>query len=203
MTEEAPQPIPPPAVVSNETPTPVEAASAPIPFNIGEEFGTARKNLPPLKIVLIPVAILAVIAGIVAFVQKPRQKAIGAIESITSAEVPNQDLLMVGLEISIDNQGAKPFLPREVKADIETEKGNFNDQAASAVDVPRYVQAFPALAGAGTPPLQLENPVQPGAKTKGMVIVTFPISADDFAKRKSLRVTITDPNQQVPLILTK
>ena len=45
--------------------------------------------------------------------------------------------------------------------------------------------------------------LRPGGETKGMVIVTFPVTADVFAKRKLLRVTITGPDQLVPLVLTK
>ena len=206
MPDEAPQSIPP-ATVSDSTATPATPPELPkqppIPFDIGEEFGTASKNLPPVKIILIAVAAVAIIGAVVSFVQKPRQKATGAIENVVAAEVPNQNLLMVGIEISIHNQGDKPFLPREIKADLETDAGSFTDQAASAVDFPRYVQAFPALAGDGAGPLQFESAVRPGGETKGMVIVTFPVTADVFAKRKSLRVTITGPDQLVPLVLTK
>ena len=206
MPDDAPQSIPP-ATVSDSTATPATSPEPPkqppIPFDIGEEFGTAKKNLPPLKIILVAVAAVAIIGAVVSFVQKPRQKATGAIENVVSAEVPNQNLLMVGVEISIHNQGDKLFLPREIKADLETDSGSFTDQAASAVDFPRYVQAFPALAGDGVGPLQFEKAVQPGGETKGMIIVTFPVTADVLAKRKLLRVTITGPDQLVPLVLTK
>jgi hypothetical protein len=114
MLDDAPQSIPP-ATVSDPTATPATPPEAPkqapIPFNIGEEFGTASKNLPPLKIILIAVAAVAIIGAVISFVQKPRQKATGAIENVVSAEVPNQNLLMVGVEISIHNQGDKLFLP--------------------------------------------------------------------------------------------
>jgi hypothetical protein len=170
-------------------------------FDIGEEFGTAKKNLPPVKIVLSAVVAVAIVAAIVSFVQKPRQKATGAIENVVSTEV--QNMIMAGLEISIQNHGEKPFLPREVKAELETDSGSFSDGAASAIDFPRYVQAFPVLAGDGAGPLQFETAVPPGGQTKGMILVTFPVTADVFAKRKLLRVTISGPGQLVPLIITK
>jgi hypothetical protein len=201
MPEDASQPSTP--SVSDPAPQPTASAQPPIPFDIGEEFGTANKNLPPLRIVGIVVVVIAVIAAIVAFVQKPRQKATGAIENVLSAEIPNQNMLMVSIELSIHNAGAKPFVPREVKAELETDQGTLSDQAASAADFPRYVQAFPALAGDGTGPLQFQSPVPPGGQTKGMIIVTFPIATDAFASRKLLRLTISDPDQQVPLVLTK
>jgi hypothetical protein len=172
-------------------------------FNIGEEFGTAKKNLPSLKIVLISVAVIAIIAAIVSLVQKPRQKATGAIGDVSTADVPGQNLLMVGIALSIQNPGEKPLLPRDVSAEVATDSGSFTDQAASLVDVPRYLQAFPALAVDNLAPLQLENAIPPGGHAQGLIIVSFPVTADVFTKRKSLKITITDPNQAVPLVLTK
>src|ERR1019366_4653289 len=110
MPDDAPQSIPP-ATVSDSTATPATSPEPPkqppIPFDIGEEFGTAKKNLPPLKIILVAVAAVAIIGAVVSFVQKPRQKATGAIQNVVPAEVPNQNLLMVGIEISIHNQSDK------------------------------------------------------------------------------------------------
>jgi hypothetical protein len=40
-------------------------------FEIGEEFGTAKKNLPPARIVLIGVAVVIVAWAILAFMQRP------------------------------------------------------------------------------------------------------------------------------------
>jgi hypothetical protein len=202
MPEENPQ-LPSAPEVSVDLPPALAPPHSPIAFDIGEEIGTANKNLPPKKIVGIVVGVIAIIAGIVAFVQKPRQKATGVIANVLSAEVPDQNITMVAVEVSVNNQGAKPFVPREVKVEIQTDKGNFTDQAASAVDVPRYLQAFPALSGDGTPPLQFENPIPAGAQTKGVIVVTFPVTADELAHRKQLQVTLTGPDQLVPLILTK
>ena len=136
---------PPILPTTQDSPPPAEP-STPIPFDIGEEFGTAKKNLPSLKIVGIVVAIIAIIAAIVGFVQKPRQKATGTVDNVVSVEIPNQNQLMVGIEISIHNRGEKPFLPREVKAELESDNGSFTDQAASGVDFPQVRPGLPALA---------------------------------------------------------
>ena len=192
MPEDTPQTPAEPVTITN-LPASLEPPNSPIAFDIGEEFGTARKNLPPMKIVGIVVAVIAIVAAIVALMQKPRQKATGAIENVLRAEIPNQNMMMVAIKLSIHNHGKRRFLPREVKTELETDNGSFTDQAASAVDVPRYVQAFPALVGDGTAPLQFETAIAPGGQTKGMIIVTFPVSADVFANRKLIRVTLTGP----------
>ena len=43
----------------------------------------------------------------------------------------------------------------------------------------------------------------PGGQIKGTIIVSFPITPDAFASRKSLKVTIQPYDQPVPLVLVK
>ncbi len=172
-------------------------------FNIGEEFGTAKKNLPPVKIVLIGAAIIAVVAGVIAFVQRPQSAATGSIDDVVSVEVPNQNLTMVAINVSFQNNGQKPYQIRTIKADLETATGNFSNDAASPADFDRYFQAFPALKQHAITPLEREAKIDPGGHTQGTIIVAFPVTPDAFASRKSLKVTIQPYFQPVPLVLTK
>jgi hypothetical protein len=75
----SPRPVPPSALARSESGT---------PFHIGEEFGTAKKNLPSLKIVGIAVAVIAVIAALFSFVQRPDSATTGSIDDV----VPDQNL---------------------------------------------------------------------------------------------------------------
>ena len=176
---------------------------APIPFNIGEEFGTARKNLPPAKIVLICVGALAVIATVVALVQKPRQTATGSIDNIVTVDLPGQNQVMVAIGLSIHNGDKNRFVVQQIKADFEDSTKSYSDEAASAVDVERYFEAFPALKEHAFDPLKRETRIEPGGDVKGTIIVSFPVTADAFASRKSLTVTISPAEQPIPLVLTK
>src|SRR5579864_7263107 len=122
--------------MSDETPAPPavnipESSSAqpPMKFEIGEEFGTAKKNLPPTKILVIGVVILAVIAGIVALLQRPKSSAAGSIDQMVSVEIPNQGSVMVALNVSFRSNGSKPFWIHTIKADLETATGSFSDTA--------------------------------------------------------------------------
>jgi hypothetical protein len=59
------------------------SSSAPVAgpaFHIGEEFGTAKKSLPPVKIVLIGVALIAVVALIASLTQRPHSATAGSID---------------------------------------------------------------------------------------------------------------------------
>ena len=193
-----------------DTPSPPSAppgAPAPaqpgIPFHIGEEFGTAKRNLPPVKIVLIGAAIIALIAGVIAFVQRPQSAATGSIDDVVSVEVPNQNLTMVAINVSLQNNGKKPYLIRTIKSDLDSGSGTFSEDAASPADFDRYFQAFPTLKQHALNPLEREAQIEPGGRTQGTIIVAFPVTPDAFINRKSLKVIIQPYYQPVPLVLAK
>ena len=183
--------------------TPAPGPEPPTKFEIGEEFGTAKRNLPPAKIVLIGVGLLAVVAAIVALLQRPTSSATGSIDQMVSVEIPNQGSVMVALNVSFINNGAKPFWIHTINADLETAGGTFSDIAASPVDFDRYYQAFPALKQYAITPLQTEAKINPGAQIQGTVIFSFPVTPDAFANRKILKISIQPYDQPAPLVLTK
>ena len=189
---------------STPPPSPAATPTQPRPdFRIGEEFGTATKNLPPLKIVGIGVGIIAVVWAIAAFLQRPRPSATGAIDEVVSVEIPNQHAVMVAINVSLQNNGAKPFWIQTIKADLQTTDSNYSSDAASVVDLDRYYGAFPALKQYAGTPLQREGKVDVGSQAKGTIVVSFPVTPEAFAGRKLLKVTIQPYDQAVPLVLTK
>lgn len=189
-----PEPLPEPSP---------EPPRAPIPFDIAEEFGTAKKNLPPAKIVIIGVVALAIVAGIFALLQRPKTTGAGKIDNIVSVEIPNQKSVMVAVSVSFQNNGQKPFWIHNMEATLQTDSGPLKDNAASAADFERYFQAFPALEEHALPPLKLEDKIEPGGSTKGTIIVSFPVTQEDFNKAKSFEVAIWPYDQAVPLVLSK
>jgi hypothetical protein len=192
-------PTPPPA-------GPAPTASGPAPssgmkFDIGEEFGTAKRNLPPAKIVLIGIAVVLVVGAIVVFTQS-RPTSAGSIDDVVGVEVPNQGTVLTAINVTVRNAGKKPMWIHSMKAMLKTESGEFPDDAASPVDFERYFQAFPALKQHAIEPLKVETKIQPGGEVKGTIMVGFPVTQDGFDKRKALSVTI-QPYDQRPLVLTK
>lgn len=186
-----------------QPPTPSSEMPPPTAFNIGEEYGTAKKNLPPIKIVLIPIAIIAVIAAIFAFVQRPKSFATGSIGDIVSVEVPDQSTVMVAINVSVQNHGKTIYRIKSIQAALDASTGQFTDDAASAVDFDRYFEALPALKAHAMTPLIPEAKIDPGGEASGTAIFSFPVTADAFANRKSLTVTIQPYDQAVPLVLKK
>ena len=184
--------------------TPVPGPPAPqTPFDISEEFGTANKNLPPWKVLAI--AIVAVIIGFFLYSLTARSKssASGSMGDISVVEIPNQNSVMVAINISMKNNGEKPYWIHTIQAALETPRGKFTDTPASAADFDRYFQAFPDLKQHALAPLKPETKLLPGGETAGTIVVSFPVKPDEFATRKSLSVTIQPYDQPVPLVVSK
>lgn len=195
MTDETPSALPPPPASPPAKPR--------TDFRIGEEFGTAKKNLPPVKIIGIGIALIGAAWAIAAFVQRPRSTATGTIDEVVAVEIPNQHSVIVAINVAFQNNGAKPFWIQTIKVEVQTTDNTFSSDAASTVDLDRYYQAFPALKQYAGTPLQREGTVDVGSQAKGTIVVSFPVTSEVFATRKLLRVTIHPYGQPVPLVLTK
>jgi hypothetical protein len=192
-----------PSVPSTPPSTPATPPESGTSFDISEEYGTAAKNLPPAKVVAIGIGLIVVIALVIGFAQRAKVSASGSIDDVTSVEMPNQNSVMVALAISMQNHGKKRFYIHDIQSELETGSGKFTDEAASGVDFERYFQALPALKEHALAPLKPETMIEPGGETKGTIIVSFPVTAAEFANRKSIKVTIRPYDQPVPLVLTK
>jgi hypothetical protein len=171
-------------------------------FHIGEEFGTGRRNLPPAGIVLICLAVVALIVGIFAFKGRPKPQGAGSIDFVAAAEVPSQNMIMAAITFTLRNTTDKPLWIHTLKARLTTsDDKTFDDDAASAVDLDRYFQAFPALKESSAPPLSPETKLLAGVEQKGTIIVSFKVTKEAFDQRKSLTVTIQPYDQVLPVVL--
>ncbi len=185
-------------------PPPGPPPKAPSDFQIGEEFGTARRTLPPAGIVLLCIVAVAVILGVLAYFYRPKPQAAGSIDFITAAEVPGQNSTMVAVTLTLRNNGERSLWIHTLKAQLTDADGKtFEDEAASAVDFDRYFQAFPTLKEQSQPALSPETKLPPGTEQRGTIIVSFPMTKDAFDKRKSVTVTVQPYDRQLPVVLTK
>ncbi|HXW92740.1 MAG TPA: hypothetical protein VEK33_19485 [Terriglobales bacterium] len=196
MPEESPRP----SAANAQAAKPSESITS---FRIGEEFGTAKKNLPPTRIVLIGVGIVVVVGAVLAFLQRPQSSATGSIDQMASVEIPNQGSVMAAINVSFRNNGVKPFWIHTIHAELDTANGTFSDDAASPADFDRYYQAFPALKQYAIQPLEREAKIDPGGQIQGTIVVSFPVTPEAFAGRKGLKVIIQPYDQPAPLVLTK
>ena len=186
------------------TPPIVPPSEPPTDFQIGEEFGTAKRNLPPASIVAICVAGVAVILGIFAFVQRAKPQGGGSIDSIMAAEVPNQNMVLSAVTVTLRNTGEKPLWIHSLKARLTTADGKtYDDDAVSGVELDRYAQSFPVLKQNAQAPLLPETKILPGKEHRGTVVVSFPVNQQAFDQRKSLAISIQPYDQVMPVVLTK
>ncbi len=206
-----PQPVPNPAAAPTSAPPSIAPAAAPTPaprfepptdFHIGDEFGTAKRNLPPAGIVLICIAVVAIVVAIVSFQERAKPQGAGSIDFFSAAEVPGQKTLLVAVTLTLHNSANNSLWIHTLKAQLTGADGHtYEDEAASAVDLDRYFQAFPALKESSEPPLPPETKLLPGATQRGTIMFSFPLTKEAFDQRKSLAITIQPYDQPLPITL--
>ena len=194
-----------PVVKKAEQPRP-DAGHMPM----SEEFDSARWSLPPVVPVLIAAAVLALLLGTYLVSSKKPPTSSGSairvvalplhIESKGSIapgangtldqNVEKSDSLVVNMSLDVKNAIGKPMYIKGIQAKLVTDKGEFNDDAAPASDYERILQAYPQLAIPDSKPFQAESSIAANVDQRGLAIFSFPVSRDDWDKRKSLRASI-------------
>jgi hypothetical protein len=203
----SPTPTPPPvpetpSTASESTEAQQTQSNQQTEFDIGEEYGTARKNLPPAGIVAICIAVVLVIAAAYSLTHRAHALSSGTIDDVVPVAVPGQDMVMVAINVTVQNNSDKPSWIHTIQASLDAGNKIYGDDATPAVDAQRYFQAFPDLKQRALPFLTTETRMNPGSKTSGTIVVSFPVTADAFAGRKSLSVTVA-PYDEVPVVITK
>jgi hypothetical protein len=197
-----------PAPVSPGTPgipevTAPQAAQRGPTINIADEFGTAKRNLPPAKLLLMAMGGVLVLLAVVAFIQRAKPQAAGSLDNVAAAEIPGQNAVLVALTFTLRNSGEKSLWVHGIQGKLVTSSGEQTSDAVSAVDFDRYYQAFPGLKANTQPALAPEDKLQPGQEVKRTVIVSFPVTLESFNQRRSVSVVIQPYDQPVPVTLTR
>jgi hypothetical protein len=198
MTDQIPTPATPPAPPTVE-PAPQRGPT----INIADEFGTAKRNLPPVKPLLLTMAGILVVVGIVSFFQRAKPQGAGSLDNVAAVELPGQNASLVALTFTLRNSGKKSLWVHDIHGKLLTSSGELTSEAVSAIDFDRYYQAFPALKVNTQPALAPEDKLQPGEEIKRTVIVSFPVTLDAFNQRRSVSVVIQPYDQPVPVTLAK
>src|ERR1700758_2994284 len=184
------------------TPKPSAAHSGPT-INIGEEFGTAKKNLPSGKILVIAIIVLGIVVAFVSFLKRAKPQAAGTLDNVVAVEIPGQSSTMAALTFTLNNTSDKILYVRTIQGSVKTPSGDATADAVSAVDFDRYFQIFPALQNGAKPALSPEAKIQPGETASRTIIVVFPMTLDAFNRRQVLAAVIWPYDQTVPIVLSK
>jgi hypothetical protein len=166
---------------------------------ITEEFDSAKRMLPPAAPVAIALVVVAIVVGIIAFLFRAKPVAQGGIDAVYFSEPANMTSGMVLLQVTLRNVSEKTLYIKTIKGNLKTEQ-DLSDDAASPTDYDRYFMAYPDLREHSTQPLVAEMKIAPGAEQKGAVLVSFPVTKEQFDARKDLNVTV-EPYDQNPIVL--
>jgi hypothetical protein len=207
MPEETPDspnpPLPAPVAAPAPEVTPgLDLGPGPT-ISIGEEYGTAKKNLPPAKVVLAVLGIVLIVVGVYSFLNRAKPQGGGSVDNIAAVQVPDQNSMLVAITVTLRNIGKKPLVIQDIKATLKTADKEYSDDGAAAGDFDRYFQAFPSLKAGSQPALVPETRLQPGEQVKGTIVVSFPVTQQIFDQRQSLSAVIQPYDQPLPVVLTK
>jgi len=190
----------PPKPASPPPPAPpVPSAKAASSGSTYDDFGKATRNLPPATPVAVAIVLVAVVVGVIAYINRAKPTAQGSIDGVWFSQPANMSSPMILMEVTLHNTGKKTLYIKDIKASVTTDQGDQSDDAASASDYDRYLIAYPALSGHAKP-LQVEMRIAPGAEQKGSVMISPPITQQQFDARKDLTVTI-ERYDQAPVVI--
>ncbi len=198
---EIPPKAAPEVLPKSEQPTPQPEMPAEVKAEAPayDEFGSAKRNLPPLVPIGIAIVLVGVVVGILVYVNRARPIVQGSIDGVWFSQPVGMPSPMILIEVTLRNVSDKPLYIKDLKADVKTEQGDESDEAASASDYERYLSAYPDLRGHANP-LKVEMKILPGAEQKGTVMISPPVTQQQFDTRKDLTVTI-EPYDQKDIVL--
>jgi len=202
MPDQNPPPVPDPSTPPMPVAGAPAAQSGPT-INIADEFGTAQRNLPPVKLLLIVTAAILIIVGIASFFQRAKPQGAGSLDTINAVDLPGQNSVLVALTFTLHNSGQKSLWVHNIEGKLVTSSGESTGDAVSAVDFDRYYQAFPSLKENSQGALSPEDKLQPGQEIKRTVMVSFPVPLEIFNQRRSVSVVVKPYDQPVAVVLTK
>src|SRR5437588_4756295 len=96
---------------------PQTAPSGPT-IHIGDEFGTAKRNLPPVKILLLATAGILIIAGVYSFSHRAKPQASGSLDNVVAVDLPGQNSVLAALTFTLRNSGEKTLWVHDIQGKV-------------------------------------------------------------------------------------
>lgn len=168
---------------------PPEPNAAQIPMT--EEFDSLKHTMPNAVPVAVAMLLVVVVIGILAYVLRAKPVITGSIDEAFAVTVPSQNSSLAIITLSFQNVTQKPLWLNNINIAVHAKGSDFNDDFASVSDFPRYFQALPALEPHARPGLVRDAKLAPMEKAIGSVIVSFPLTQEEFDARDSLTATLT------------
>ncbi len=161
-----------------------------------EEFDSPKHTMPDKGPVIIALVFVAIVLATVAYVFRPQPVGTGTIDEAFAAGVPNRSTVLATVQLTVKNDSKKPLTIRNVNITVRTDAGEFSDDSASVADFGRYFAAFPDLQQHSIEGLAREMKIPPGQQLSGSVIVSFPVTKEQFDNRRALTATVSFYDQK-------
>lgn len=175
------------ATRSNPVPDSNDAGHVPIT----EEFDSPKHTMPDKGPVIIALIIVAIAVAAIAYFFRSTPAASGSIDEAFAVAIPSQNSVLATVQLTLKNATKKPLPLREINITVRTDKGEFSDNFAPIADFDRYFSAFPDLKAHSIEGISHELVIPVGAQVSGSVIVSFPVTKEDFDNRRALIATVT------------
>lgn len=186
--------------MADEPSTPLPPAVTPASdADAYQEFGTAKRNLPPMAPVAVALVLVGLVVAVVMYINRAKPAAQGNIGGVFFSQPANMPSPMILITVTLHNVGDKTLYIKDIKGAITTDQGDQSDGAAAASDYDRYLSVYPELQGHGRP-LQVEMKIPPGGEQTGTVLISPTVTKEQFDARKDTVVTI-EPYDQAPIVL--
>jgi hypothetical protein len=169
---------------------------------ITEEFDSPKHTMPDKGPVIIALVLVAIAVAAIAFFFRSTPAATGSIDEAFAVDVPSQGTVLATVQLTIKNATKKPLALRNINITVRTDKGEFSDDFASVSDFERYFRAFPDLKTHSIEGLSHDLTIPVGAQVSGSVIVSFPVTKEQFDARRALVATINVYGNR-PVIIQK
>jgi len=157
---------------------------------ITEEFDSPKHTMPDKGPVIIALVLVAIAVAAIAFFFRSTPAATGSIDEAFAVDVPSQGTVLATVQLTLRNATKKPLSLRNINITIRTDKGEFSDDFASVADFDRYFRAFPDLRAHSIEGLSHELIIPVGSQVTGSVIVSFPVSKEQFDARRALIASV-------------
>lgn len=168
-----------------------------------EEFDSFKHTLPNAVPIAIAMVSVVIVIGIMAFFFRAKPVAAGAIDDAFAVTIPGQNSCLAIVTLDFQNITEKSLRLININVAVHAKGSDYKDDFGSATDFPRYFQAFPALEQHAKPGLVRDTKLAPHEKALGSVIVTFPLTQEEFDARDSLTATLQFDNYAPVKITSK
>jgi hypothetical protein len=155
-----------------------------------EEFDSLKHTMPNAVPVVVAMLLVVAVLGTLAYTLRAKPVATGSIDEAFAVTIPSQNSSLAVVTLNLQNATDKPLWLFNINIAVHAKGSDFNDDFAAVSDFPRYFQALPALQQHARPGLVRDARLAPMQKTTGSVIVSFPLTQEEFDARDSLTATL-------------